>query len=300
VTGSRVIVTGVGGPAGRAVASGLVERGFDVLGVDMAAIAIPGITSARVPAAGEPGFVGEIGELARRHGVAAIVPTVSEELTVLAAARQVLVARGVEVILTSRSSIGIAADKWRTARHLAAAGVGVPRSMLGGEGRPHRDPAEVLGLPFLSKPRVGRGGRGVAVHRRSEGAPAIDLDATTILQEFVPGIEYSVNLFLGDRWSEDLAVVLEKTALRGGAVGNATAVARSSETDVAELACHAARALGLSGPLDVDVRRRADGTPLVLEANARFGANIGQAPEVLDALVHRKLEPAVMDMAMAA
>ena len=89
---------------------------------------------------------------------------------------------------------------------------------------------------------MGRGGRGVAIHRRSEGASAIDLDATTILQEFLPGVEYIVNLFLGDRWSDDLAVALEKTALRGGAVGNATAVARSSDTDVAELGWHAARA----------------------------------------------------------
>jgi predicted ATP-grasp superfamily ATP-dependent carboligase len=147
---------------------------------------------------------------------------------------------------------------------------------------------------------VGRGGRGVAIHRRREGAPATGLDATAILQEFLPGVEYSVNLFLGDRWSEDLAVALEKTALRDGAVGNATAVARSSETDVAELAWDAARALGLSGPLDVDVRRRADGTPLVLEVNARFGANVGQAPEILDALVQRELEATLTGLAMAA
>jgi len=31
------------------------------------------------------------------------------------------------------------------------------------------------------------------------------------------------------------------------------------------------------------VRRRADGKPAVLEINARFGANIAFAPEILDA-----------------
>jgi carbamoyl-phosphate synthase large subunit len=35
----------------------------------------------------------------------------------------------------------------------------------------------------------------------------------------------------------------------------------------------------------VDVRRRADGTPVILEINARFGANSHHAPEVLDALL---------------
>jgi carbamoyl-phosphate synthase large subunit len=51
------------------------------------------------------------------------------------------------------------------------------------------------------------------------------------------------------------------------------------------LAISAAEALGFVGPLDIDIRRRADGTPVVLEINARFGANIAQAPRVLDAVL---------------
>jgi carbamoyl-phosphate synthase large subunit len=38
----------------------------------------------------------------------------------------------------------------------------------------------------------------------------------------------------------------------------------------------------LTGPVDVDIRRLADGTPVVLEVNARFGANSTYAPELLD------------------
>ena len=41
--------------------------------------------------------------------------------------------------------------------------------------------------------------------------------------------------------------------------------------------------MGFFGPLDVDVRRGKDGRPAVLEINARFGANIAFAPEILDA-----------------
>ena len=40
--------------------------------------------------------------------------------------------------------------------------------------------------------------------------------------------------------------------------------------------------VGLRGPLDIDIRRRTDGLPVVLEINARFGANIRFASEVLD------------------
>jgi carbamoyl-phosphate synthase large subunit len=58
---------------------------------------------------------------------------------------------------------------------------------------------------------------------------------------------------------------------------------RVDEPDIAELALDAAEAIGLSGPIDMDIRRRWDGTAVVLDVNARFGANIAYAPEVLDA-----------------
>ena len=45
------------------------------------------------------------------------------------------------------------------------------------------------------------------------------------------------------------------------------------------------------------MRRRADGVPVVLEINARFGANSAHAPEVLDRLLDEYLgggEPAAV------
>lgn len=135
----------------------------------------------------------------------------------------------------------------------------------------------------MSKPRVGRGGRGVTVRTHENGD--CRLADTHILQEFVPGIEYAPNLYLADDPDRDVVVVLEKTALAHGAVGNALQVDRVEAPDVADVTLAAARTLGLRGPADIDVRRRSDGTPVVLEVNARFGANSAHAPEVLDALL---------------
>jgi carbamoylphosphate synthase large subunit len=61
-------------------------------------------------------------------------------------------------------------------------------------------------------------------------------------------------------------------------------VERVEHDAVRDVAVNAARALELCGPLDVDVRLRRDGTPVVLEINARLGANALAAPEVLEAL----------------
>ena len=107
------------------------------------------------------------------------------------------------------------------------------------------------------------------------------LDDGYILQEFIPSTEFAPNIYYND--DRSTCIVLKKTKLKQGIVGNASAVMRVDEPDIAELALDAAEAIGLSGPIDMDIRRRWDGTAVVLDVNARFGANIAYAPEVLDA-----------------
>ncbi|GIF60977.1 ATP-grasp domain-containing protein [Asanoa iriomotensis] len=265
----RFLVTGAGGPAGRALLAALTRRGFPATGVDAAPDA-PEVET--VPFADHPCFVAEVLRAAARHRAGIVVPTVSEELPPLAAAALGRTG-GPRIVVGTPAAVAAAADKWRTARLLDLAGVPVPRTLLAGWPEPER-----LGSPFLSKPRRGRGGRGVRLHG-TPGAFPPPMDDDHILQEYAPGAEYAVDLYA------DTVVVLRKTLLRQGLVGNAVSVRRESAPDVADVARAAVATLGLTGPVDVDVRRRADGTPLVLEVNARFGALSGHAPEVLDALL---------------
>lgn len=275
----RTLVTGAAGPAGRALLAALVNRGVPAVGVDMA----PGTSGPDgiepVPAATDGAFLAELLAAAARHDVDLIVPTVSEELPVLAP----FAARSTRplVLVGAADAVAIADDKWRTAQVLAGAGVAVPRSVLPGVLTP---PAlrGYLGSPYLSKPRRGRGGRGVRVHDGTVGPPPGPDD---VLQEFVPGTEYAVDLLSDPNGRVAALVVLRKTTLARGRVGNGLRVVRDHCPDVADLARSAVRAIGLTGPADLDIRRRRDGTPVVLEVNARFGAHSDLAPELLDALL---------------
>jgi D-alanine-D-alanine ligase-like ATP-grasp enzyme len=94
-----------------------------------------------------------------------------------------------------------------------------------------------------------------------------------------------VNVFVEGSGEVAAVAVLRKTALRDGVTGNAAGVERAEHPAVRDEAIRAVRALELAGPLDVDVRLRRDGTPVVLEINARLGANALSAPEVLEALL---------------
>lgn len=275
------LVTGVGGPAGRAGAAWLAERGYRVVGTDIREVPSPASLLRVVPLARDPAFPAALLAVAAEERAAIVIPTVTEELPVVARLRPELRARGIACTVSDLPGVDVAGDKLLTAERLRAGGVAVPDTFPGAT--PRAALLAGLGLPLLSKPRFGRGGRGVQLHRREEEVARADADEV-VWQRFLPGEEYDVNLFLERDGSAPAAVVLRKTGLKEGLVGNATGVERVDRPEVAALGVAAGRALGLSGPLDVDIRMGTDGVPAVLEVNARLGANVLSAREVLEAL----------------
>lgn len=286
----RVLVTGAGGPAGRAVAAQLKARGIPVLGTDIRELPPDtGIPVVSVPPASDPDMVPALRRLVVREGINLVIPTVSEELPQLAAFRAAFGAE-VCVIIGDPGPVALANDKLFTAWHLQAAGVPVPRFGVPSDFAGADAALAALGGPVVVKPRVSRGGRGVLVIDGSEDVDWRGLPDGQIVQEFVPGIEYGPMVFgtPPDNGAVPFVVVVEKTKLAHGNVGNAVTTRRTEAgeaSDVGNVALAAVRSLGLTGPVDVDIRRRADGSPVVLEVNARFGANSKRAPELLDAVL---------------
>jgi carbamoylphosphate synthase large subunit len=276
-----VLVTSVGGPTGRAVASWLSWRELRVIGTDVRLVHSSSWEARRVPPVGDPSYLDALLTLVHGEGPALLVPTASEELPVVARLRDALHALRCALVMGEPAGVDVAADKHLTAEALAWAGVPVPRSLAGPATA--AELVAVLGLPLLAKPRIGRGGRGVVVFH-DEAQLESSAPADVVWQEFIPGEEYDVNLFVGAGGEITASVVLRKVGLRDGATGNALGVERVERPALLEVAVRAARALGLEGPVDVDVRLRRDGTPAVLEINARFGANCLSATEVLRAL----------------
>ena len=276
------LVTGIGGPAGTNVSRLLLERGHRVIGTDMQALSPANMRFFRVPEAHDTGFLLAVRTVAEQEAVDWIIPTVSEELPVFAGRWEW--GKKFPVLISSARAVEIADDKYLTAQALSSAGVPVPRFVLPSQVHSPADVARLVGWPCISKPRVGRGGREVAWHPEQDWSIISKLDDRYILQEFAAGTDFAPNVFAGQDGKTQV-IVLEKTELKEGLVGNAKQVLRVDAPDVAEVASAAAKAVGLLGPLDIDIRRRVDGVPVVLEINARFGANIRYAPEILDAFL---------------
>lgn len=282
----RVLVTGVGGPSGKAATTALKALGFFVVGADMQLVSNDCDQFVQVPAALDATYPDKLRSLIREHRIGWLFPTVAEELVIVAELAAELRAQGVAVFISATAGVYICQDKWETAQALHARGIAVPRSAVG-----TADAAAVraLGFPVVSRPRVGRGGRGVVVHDAAGVAASV---AEPIWQEFMSGVEYDVLLVRHPDAPHRVIMcqVFEKTELKEGRVGNAIGVKPLAATDVsaqdvALLAEKAAIALALTGPLDMDIRRGVDGVPRLLEINARIGAHALKAPAVFDVLV---------------
>ena len=276
----HVLVTGVGGPSGEAAVTALKARGFRVIASDMREVRHAADAFILLPPAADSGFIDALREAVAVHKVDWLFPTVSDELVKVADAAEGFRRAGVAVYIGTPQAVRLCHDKWETARHLERAGVPVPASALG----PADAPAvQALGFPVVTRPRVGRGGRGVVVHDRPGVPPA---SPEVIWQTFMPGTEYDVLLVRHPDPPHAVLArqVFRKTALREGRVGNALELEPVTAQDVASLAETAARTLGLTGPMDMDIRRDAGGAPRVLEVNARIGAHTLRAPGIFAAL----------------
>lgn len=277
----HVLVTGAGGPSGIAAVSALRARGLTVVAVDMLDVAHEADVFYKVPAARSAGYIDVLWQIVEKHRIGWIFPTVSEELVLMAEHASQFRRFGVAIFIGDLAAVRTCDDKWETAVFMREHGIRVPASALGSAGDAAvRD----LGFPTVSRPRVGRGGRGVVLHDRPGIAPAVP---SPLWQHFISGTEYDVLQVLHPAWPHELLAsrIFEKTALRDGRVGNATGIRPAEAPDVAELALAAARALGLYGPMDMDIRRNDNGIPYLLEINARIGAHTLSAPAIFDALV---------------
>ncbi|GAA4419510.1 ATP-grasp domain-containing protein [Georgenia halophila] len=297
---TKILVTGVGGPAGRSLGAQLAALGNnELVGVDVTAVDDPHFpTTEIVPRADDLDYARAMREVIERHAPDLVIPTVQDELPQLAVLAELLGVRQPAdgrhrsaVVVSSPHAAAVTADKYLTMWALDAAGVPVPRFVAATEIASTEAALAWGGGPVVVKPRLSRGGRGVRLVEQVEDLEWSEIGSGAIVQEFAPGTEYSPQLYVTAA-GEVTVVVLEKTELKQGRVGNASEAVRvpdGAAADVAEVATATVRALGLAGPIDMDVRLDSGGRPVVLEVNSRFGASSALAPELVEAVLHEWL-----------
>ncbi len=267
----RVLVTGAGGPAAIAAMKSLrAEESVRLIAADMDPWAAGlYLTPERtlVPAGAAPEFTAVLLDRCRALAVDVVLPTVDDELQPLARARDEFTAAGVALLLAPAAALDVILDKLTLAEHCAGI-VPVPRTELFG---PSLDPARWT-YPVVVKPRRGSGSRGVIIVDSAAELAALDRSPALIVQEFLPGEEYSVDV-LADAAGHVIASVprLRARVDSGVSVGGRTV----HDPEIEWFGRAVAQATGVTYVANVQCRRDAAGTPALLEVNPRMPGTLG-------------------------
>ncbi|MHB1874302.1 MAG: ATP-grasp domain-containing protein [Streptosporangiaceae bacterium] len=262
-----VLVTGAGGPAGIAVMKSLsADPGVHLMAADMDPWAaglylVPLADRALVPAGGTPGFARHLLACCHEMGVDVVIPTVDAELRALARVRGAFTAAGVSLMLSPDQALRVTLDKLALARFCADT-VRVPRTApLDTAFEP-----DSWEYPAVLKPRAGSGSRDIRILRSPADLADVPRSPSLIVQEYLPGDEYSIDV-LADRPGHVVAAVPRLRAKVDSGISVAGRTVRDPELE--RFGAAVAELTGLTYIANVQVRRDEAGRPALLEVNPR-------------------------------
>lgn len=241
-----------------------------------------------VPNPEDSGYVDRMNALCRKHHVDLVVPQTTRETVVLSKSASELSA---PALVSGSGAVEVANDKAKLMRvfqdlGLPCAGYSVARTT----GELDRG-ARRLGYPdkaVVVKPAVSFGSRGFRVismrtswnrerfFADKPGATEVTLEGLLeilgeggalpelLLMEFLPGTEYTVDAFRGER--AEIAIPRRRDRIVNGISFDTTLERRP---DISEYTLRAARAIGLRYAFGFQFKLDQDGVPKVLECNPR-------------------------------
>jgi carbamoyl-phosphate synthase large subunit len=299
-----VILTGAGAPGWPDIFRCLIENGerqIDIIAVDMDND-VAGYHLAAQFAVVSPGrspdYIPQMLDLVLRCRADAIVPLTDFELLPLARALPQFKQMNVVIPVASASALEIATDKIRLHDFLAEEGLGVPEFAAARNLDEFEQAVKRLGYPqrkICFKPGVAHGSRGFRILDPNAVEAAALFSAKVeeslysltferalrllaelknfpplLLTEFLPGMEYSVDLLIRD--GEILsAVCRERSRVRFGLTYQGKVV---DDPALADLAARIALKVGLNYNANLQFKRAEDGQPKILEINPRTSGTI--------------------------
>ncbi|SEH75554.1 MULTISPECIES: ATP-grasp domain-containing protein [unclassified Leifsonia] len=296
---TRVLVTGAGGPAGVAVIRSLLARDdVDVFAADMDGWAsglylVPEDRRRIVPAGRSDGFVDALIGMCRDDAIQVLFSTVDVELPGLAARRTELEAVGTQLAAPSHDTLVTCLDKFALVQRVGSRAAVPETRLLNREGA-----GADWTFPVIIKPRSGAGSRGVRLIADRGELEALGTDESIIIQENLPGEEFSVDVLAGLDGEVIAAVPRSRERVDSGVSIAGRTVRRPELSDTAAAV---ARAIGLTGVANVQLRYSAAGIPALLEVNPRFpgampltiAAGVDMPSLLLDLVLGRPVPSAV-------
>jgi carbamoyl-phosphate synthase large subunit len=262
----RILMTGAGGPSAISVWKSLsAQHEIHMADMDPCAAGLYLVAEDRrllVPRGDAPELVPALLAACQARKIDLMLPTVDAEFVPLALARADFEALGVVLPISPLDCLRVCRDKHELLARVKGI-VPVPEY----EPLTPEAAARVTSFPRFVKPRLGAGSRGAEKITRREDLDALPQDGSILVQEYLPGEEYSVDVYVRGDGRVIAAVPRERMKTDSGIAVTARTV---DVPEVIEAARRVAEEIGVRYVANVQFKRAADGIFKLLEVNPRF------------------------------
>lgn len=218
-----------------------------------------------VPRASDSSFIPTILDLCQKEDINVVIPILSVEMPVFTAHSDEFGRRGIGMVISSLETVKICSNKWLTSRFFAESGIPAPQTWVSTD-LPKRNE---LPYPLIVKPNVGSGSRNTYRASTPEQLEALlPLVPDPVIQEFIQGQEYTIDLF--SDWQSNLLAAIPRERVRTS--GGKSILARTvSDEEILGWVQKIVKQSKLVGAGNIQCFRGADGLGFT-EINTRFAA----------------------------
>ncbi len=215
-----------------------------------------------IPGRGGDSWAELVYSFCERHRIDVLIPTGDCELLQLASARVFFADIGTKIVLASEKTLRMCLDKWALHRHCKGT-VRMPDSTLADEAFDPFRPE----LPVIVKPRMSTRARRIQLIERREELEQIDRDGSLIVQEYLPGVGYSLDTLARSDGRVMTVVSWERSKVGSGIVATGSTV---RDGRLQATGHRIARRIGLTSVASIQMKEASDGEPALLEVNPCF------------------------------
>lgn len=260
-----VLVPGAAAPAGINTLKSLKMANFSgkVIATDSKSLAAGFIMSdyfSVLPEADDPKFKNALFEIINKYNIQVLMPSSGFDIYQYSQHREEISQLGAEAVVSDRESLEVCRDKLLTFQRLD-----------GKFDLPHttENPDKIWEFPVIAKPRFGKGSRDIIrVDNESDLCYIKSKFSEMIFQEYLPGIEYTVDVLSSLEKKSLMAVPRTRLETRGG-ISTQGKISRNSKVE--ETCMKIADSVGIRGPCCIQMKESVDGSLKLVEINPRMG-----------------------------
>lgn len=263
----KLLITGAGGAAAVSFFKSISYLDLEVFMADIEPYAVGLYLVSKdhrciIEKGSSKNFASSLLDVCLEKNIDVVIPTVDAELVALAKYKSSFDKRGIKIPIAPVHTLQTCLDKYALMKALDGI-IPLAQYCL------YNDKTCLANwrYPFIAKPRTGSGSRGIKLIKREQDLSDLPKDDSYILQENLPGTEYSVDTYVNNNGFVVSAVIRARLKTYSGV---AVASCTLKDKELSLLAEKVAKNLNLRFVSNIQFKRDIYGNPKLLEINPRF------------------------------